>query len=133
MTNIRGHVTGLNSEGVSTQNENGDFEMTHPAVGKRCIIRGYGSGVHLGTVDSVETNGMFSRAVVTDARRIRYWCGSKEKPARSLSEVAITGIDTKKSQVHMNEPVKYIEDCIEFMPATPEAISSIEAATSESK
>jgi hypothetical protein len=30
MTNIRGHVTGLNSEGVSTfnENENGSFKMT---------------------------------------------------------------------------------------------------------
>jgi hypothetical protein len=109
------------------------IKMIHQAVGKRCIIRGYGSGVHLGTIEHVEQNGMFSRAVVTDARRIRYWCGSKEKPARSLSEVAITGINTSKSTVHINEPLKYIEDCIEFIPATTEAIASIECATSESK
>ena len=102
--------------------------MTHGAIGKRCIVRTYASGVHLGTVTHVENGGKFSRCTLEDARRIRYWYG-----ARSLSEVAINGIDTGKSQVHINVPVHYIEDVIEFIPATPAAIESIEQGTNESK
>ena len=102
--------------------------MTHPAIGKRCIIRTYASGVHLGTIEHAEPNGMFTRTTVKDARRIRFWYG-----ARSLSEVAINGIQTEKSQVHINVPLHFIEDCIEFIPATPEAIATIEAATNEAK
>ncbi len=102
--------------------------MTHGAVGKRCIVRTYASGVHLGTVESVENGGQFSRCTLKDARRIRYWYG-----ARSLSEVARDGINTAKSQVHVNIPEHFIEDAIEFIPATEAAIASIEAATNESK
>ena len=102
--------------------------MTHPAIGQRCIIRTYASGVHLGTVENVENGGMFSRATIKDSRRIRYWYG-----ARSLSELALNGLQTAKSQVHDNLAIHYIEDCIEFIPATAESIASIEAATNESK
>lgn len=102
--------------------------MTHGAVGKRCIVRTQSSGVHLGTILHVENGGMFSRATLQNARRIRYWYG-----ARSLSEVARDGIVTSKSQVHSNVPEHYIEDCLEFIPATPEAIASIEATTNEAK
>jgi len=102
--------------------------MTHPAIGKRCIIRTYASGVHLGTVVEVGNGGMFSRAMLKDVRRIRYWYG-----ARSLSELAINGLYIEQSQVHINVPEMYIEDCIEFIPATEIAIASIEATTNESK
>jgi hypothetical protein len=103
-------------------------KMDHPAVGKRCIVRTYASGVHLGTVTHVENGGQFSRCVLKNARRIRYWYG-----ARSLSEVAIDGIATAKSQVHANIPEHFVEDAIEFIPATDLAIASIEAATNEAK
>jgi hypothetical protein len=102
--------------------------MTHAAIGQRCIVRAYGSGVHLGTVEHVESAGMFSRCTLKNARRIRSWYG-----ARSLSEVAQNGISTDKSQVHVNVPVHYIEDAIEFIPATEAAIKSIEDATNEAK
>lgn len=100
----------------------------HGAIGKRCIVRTYASGVHLGTVTHVESGGQFSRVTLKDAQRIRYWYG-----ARSLSEVAINGINTDKSQVHINVPEHFIEDAIEFIPATEKAIQSIEAATNEAK
>lgn len=77
---------------------------------------------------AVENNEGRSRCTLKDARRIRYWYG-----ARSLSEVARDGINTAKSQVHVNVPEHYIEDAIEFIPATPEAIKTIEDATNESK
>lgn len=102
--------------------------MTHPAIGKRCIVRTYASGIHLGTVEYVENGGQYSRCTLKDARRIRYWYG-----ARSLSEVAINGINTAKSQVHINVPEHYIEDAIEFIPATEIAIKSIEDATNDAK
>jgi hypothetical protein len=102
--------------------------MLHPAIGKRCIVRTYASGVHLGTVMEVGNGGMFSRATLKDTRRIRYWYG-----ARSLSELALKGLDATKSQVHDNLPIHYIEDCIEFIPATPNAIAIIEACSNESK
>lgn len=102
--------------------------MTHGAIGRRCIVRTFASGVHLGTVAHVENGGQFSRCTLKDARRIRYWYG-----ARSLSEVAIDGITTAKSQVHINVPEHFIEDAIEFIPVTESAITSIESATNESK
>lgn len=107
--------------------------MTHPAIGKRCIVRTYASGVHLGTVMAVENGGQFSRCTLKDARRIRYWRGDAEHVARSLSEVAINGIDSDQSQVHINVPVHFIEDAIEFIPASEKAIATIEAATNVSK
>lgn len=106
---------------------------THPAVGKRCIVRTFASGVHLGTVERVENGGQFSRATLKDSRRIRRWRGSADHIARSLSEVAANGIDASNSQVHISLPEHFIEDCIEFIPATEKAIASIEAATNESK
>lgn len=107
--------------------------MSHGAIGKRCIVRTYASGVHLGTVISVENGGQFSRCVLKDARRIRYWKGDEQHIARSLSEVALNGISSSKSQVHINVPEHFIEDAIEFIPATEVAIATIEAASNESK
>lgn len=107
--------------------------MSHGAIGKRCIVRTYASGVHLGTVMHVENGGQFSRVTLKDARRIRYWRGNENHVARSLSEVALYGIDSAASQVHDNIPEHFIEDAIEFIPATEAAIATIEAATNESK
>ncbi len=96
----------------------------HGAIGKRCIVRTFASGVHLGTVVSVTPNEGRSKCELKDARRIRYWYG-----ARSLSEVAIEGIDSAKSQVHINVPQHFIEDAIEFIPASEKAIADIEKTT----
>jgi hypothetical protein len=126
-------LSGSAETGNQARNPKEGTEMTHGAIGKRCIVRTYASGVHLGTVESVENNGQFSRCTLKNARRIRYWRGDAAHIARSLSEVAINGIATEKSQVHVNVPEHFIEDAIEFIPATEAAIASIEAATNDAK
>ena len=102
--------------------------MNHPAIGRVCIIRTYASGVHMAKVLDVFNGSMFSRVSLTDSRRIRYWYG-----ARSLSEMAIDGIQTEKSQVHAALAEHYIEDVIEIIPASEKAIESIKNATNVAK
>ena len=100
----------------------------HAAIGKRCIIRTYASGVHLGTVVSAESNEGRTRCELADTRRIRYWNG-----ATSLSEMSQKGLETARSQVCDNVPQHFIEDVIEIIPATDAAIATIEAATNVAK
>ena len=100
----------------------------HDAIDKTCIIRCYASGVHIGTVLSVENGSMFSRVTLAQSRRIRYWYG-----ARSLSELAIDGLQSDKSQVHNPLTIHYIEDAIEIIPVSDKAMDTIRNTTNEAK
>jgi hypothetical protein len=100
----------------------------HDAIGKTCIIRCYASGVHIGTVLSVENGSMFSRVTLAKSRRIRYWYG-----ARSLSELANDGLDASKSQVHDPLTIHYIEDAIEIIPVSNKCMDTIRNTTNDSK
>jgi hypothetical protein len=102
-------------------------------IGKRCIIRGMNSGVQLGTVVSIDSNGGNLLVQLADARRIYSWDSDRGAVAYTLSEVATTGISTAKSRVNCNVPVHFIGDVVEIIPATTVAIASIEAATPEAK
>jgi hypothetical protein len=98
-------------------------ESAHPAIGKKCIVRTYASGVLFGTVTAVSNNDGRSRATIKNARRLWRWFGGI-----SLSEISQTGIDQSKSRISTTVPEQYIEDCIEFIPASEKAIKSIEGA-----
>ena len=85
----------------------------------KVIIRADRAGVFFGELSS--RNGR--EVELKDARRIWCWYG-----ATTLSQLANSGLDQKKSRVC--EPVKsiLILDAIEVIPCTEKAIANLEGA-----
>jgi len=86
---------------------------THPMLGRRCVVRTYSAGVHIGTVAAVD--GM--ECHLTDALRLWQW----SKGGLSLSAVATNGI--KGGRLNRT-PEVYLTNCIEFIPTTEVAEAS---------
>ncbi len=82
----------------------------HPMLGRRCLIRTYSAGVHIGNV--AEVNGMECR--LTDALRLWKWEGG----GLSLSAVANNGI--KGGRLNKTGEV-YLTNVIEMIPTTTDA------------
>ena len=87
-----------------------DTVKTHPMLGRRCLIRTYSAGVHIGTVVAVD--GM--EAHLTDALRLWRWTGG----GLSLSAVANNGI--KGGRLNRTGEV-YLTNAIEMIPTTDAA------------
>lgn len=86
---------------------------THPMLNKRCILRTYSAGVHIG--DIVYINPENSMEVkLENALRLWKW----EHGGLSLSAVAINGI--VKGRLNKTGEV-YLTNVIEMIPTTPEA------------
>ena len=83
----------------------------HPMVGRRCLIRTYSAGVHIGDVVSVN-NGM--EVLLKNALRLWKWEGG----GLSLSAVANNGI--KGGRLNQTGEV-YLTTVIEFIPTTETA------------
>jgi hypothetical protein len=92
--------------------------------GQKCIIRCYASGVHYGTVERHEGREI----TLINARRLWRWHTGGMDKGVSLSAVAVTGIDAKRSQVEPVVCVMTLLDALEIIPATDAAAASIEAA-----
>jgi len=84
---------------------------SHPMIGRRCLIRTYSAGVHIGDVVSV-ANG--TEVLLKNALRLWKWEGG----GLSLSVVATSGI--KGGRLNRT-PEVYLTNAIEFIPTTPEA------------
>lgn len=82
----------------------------HVMLGRRCIIRTYSAGVHIG--DVVYANGM--EVKLENALRLWQWTNG----GLSLSAVANNGI--KGGRLNRTGEV-YLTNVIEFIPTTPEA------------
>ena len=82
----------------------------HPMLGKRCLIRTYSAGVHIG--DVVYANEM--EVKLENALRLWKWEGG----GLSLSSVANNGI--KVGRLNKTGEV-YLTNAIEFIPTTKEA------------
>ena len=93
-------------------------------IGKKCIIRGYASGVHFGTVSAHEGR----QVTLTEARRLWRWHTGGKSKGVSLSGVAVNGIDSKQSVVEPTVPEMVLLDAREIIPASEASIASIEAA-----
>jgi hypothetical protein len=91
-------------------------------IGKKCIIRGYASGVHFGTL--VKKDGR--EVELANSRRLWRW--HTGGAGISLSEVSQTGIDASRSKVAVNLPSITILDALEIIPVTDAAAASIEGA-----
>jgi len=82
----------------------------HPMLGRRCLIRTYSAGVHIG--DVVYVDGMEVR--LENALRLWKWEGG----GLSLSVVASDGI--KGGRLNKTGEV-YLTNVIEFIPTTAKA------------
>lgn len=85
----------------------------HPMLGKRCLIRTYSAGIHIG--DVVLVNGM--EVKLENALRLWKWEGG----GLSLSAVANNGI--VKGRLNKTGEI-YLTNAIEFIPTTKEAEKS---------
>lgn len=83
---------------------------SHPMLGKRCLIRTYSAGVHIGNV--VYASGM----EVKLENALRLWCWSEG--GLSLSAVALNGI--KNGRLNKTGEI-YLTNVIEIIPTTKEA------------
>lgn len=88
----------------------GTPNSAHPMIGRRCLIRTYSAGVHIGDIDFV--NGMEIR--LKNALRLWKWEGG----GLSLSAVASVGI--KGGRLDKTGEV-YLTNVIEIIPTTSEA------------
>ena len=89
-------------------------QASHPMLGRRCLIRTYSAGVHIGDVVSV-TNG--TEVLLKNALRLWKWEGG----GLSLSAVANNGI--KGGRLNKTGEV-LLTNAIEFIPTTTQAESS---------
>ena len=91
----------------------GNVIQTHPMLGKRCLIRTYSAGVHIGDVVWVNPhNSMELR--LENSLRLWKWEGG----GLSLSAVANNGI--KGGRLNKTGEV-FLTNAIEFIPTTKEA------------
>lgn len=86
------------------------LRCSHPMLGRRCLIRTYSAGVHIG--DVVHVDGMEVR--LENAIRLWKWEGG----GLSLSVVASEGI--KGGRLNKTGEV-YLTNAIEIIPTTPKA------------
>ena len=93
-----------------------------PLIGKHVIVRSRDSGVHAGTLTSI--NGR--HVSLTNARRLWYWVAAKE---HTLSAVALHGL---KDGSKIASSVSHVEilDACEITPTTATAQASIEGTKS---
>ena len=80
---------------------------THPMLNRRCIVRTYSAGVHIGTVVAVD--GM--EVHLKDCLRLWKWEGG----GLSLSHIAEKGI--VRGRLNASSEV-YLTNAIEFLPIT---------------
>jgi len=86
---------------------------THPMLGRRCLIRTYSAGVHIGNI--TEIDGMECK--LENALRLWKWEGG----GLSLSAVANNGI--KLGRLNRTGEV-YLTNVIEIIPTSAEAEKS---------
>lgn len=92
---------------------NKEESSDHPMLGKRCLIRTYSAGVHIGDVSFI--NGM--EVKLENALRLWKWEGG----GLSLSAVANNGI--KGGRLNKTGVI-YLTNVIEIIPTTKEAEKS---------
>lgn len=95
-------------------------------LGKHCIVRGSGSGVHMGVVKDV-CNG---EVILQDARRLYYFKSNltdKQSKTFTLSEVALSGLSAE-SKIGCLEEIIYLTPIFEIIPTTESARKTYEAA-----
>jgi len=90
----------------------------HPASEKPVIVRTYSAGVHFGYLARREGK----EVDLVRSRRIWLWGG-----AWTLSEIATSGLDARKSKVAAPVSITLTE-AIEIIDCTPASVASLEGA-----
>ncbi len=88
-------------------------ESSHPMLGKRCIVRTYSAGVHIGDVTWINPENSME-CKLENALRLWKW----EDGGLSLSAVAKNGI--KKGRLNESGEVA-LTNVIEYIPTSKEA------------
>ena len=88
----------------------------HPMLGRKCLIRTYSAGVHIGYIDYINPQNSME-VKLTGALRLWKWEGG----GLSLSAVANDGI--KGGRLNKTGEV-YLTNAIEFIPVTETAAAT---------
>lgn len=92
-------------------------------IGKKVIIRASRAGVFFGTLKDKSYTPAGTEVELENSRRIWYWKG-----AASLSQLATEGVKEPEScKFSVVVPQHMVEQVIEIIPCTEEAILSIES------
>ena len=98
---------------LSTNSQTSHQKQPHPMLGKRCLIRTYSAGVHIGDVAWVNPDNSME---IKLSNALRLW--SWEKGGLSLSDIANKGV--VKARLNRTGEV-FLTNAIEFIPTTTEA------------
>ena len=109
----------LNALGIVNQKESNAEPQPHPMLGRRVIVRTYSAGVHIGTLDWVNTNNA-KECKLSDALRLWKWEGG----GLSLSAIANNGV--KGGRLNRTGEV-YLTEAIEYIPIRPAAEETLYA------
>lgn len=92
-------------------------------INKKCVIRTNRAGVFFGTLADYDRTTR--TAELHDCRRLWYWSG-----AASLSQLAVEGVKRPNScKFTIAVPLIQVEEVIEIIPCTDEAIKNIEGVS----
>lgn len=92
-------------------------------IGKKVIIRASRAGVFFGTLTQKKETPAGVEVELENSRRIWYWKG-----AASLSQLATEGVKNPNDcQFSVTVPQHMIEQVVEIIPCSDEAIKSIES------
>lgn len=95
-------------------------------VGRYCICRASGAGVHAGVVKAIQPNNDGTNSVIlSGARRLWKW---KTISGVSLSGVATSGIDRAGSKIEAAITTHAIDGVCEIIPCSEAAKESINGA-----
>lgn len=98
---------------LSTNSQTNQPKQQHPMLGKRCLIRTYSAGVHIGDVTWVNPENSME---IKLSNALRLW--SWEKGGLSLSDIASRGVF--KARLNRTGEV-FLTNVIEYIQTTTEA------------
>ena len=92
-------------------------------IGKKVIIRASRAGVFFGTLKDKQYTPAGVEVILQNSRRLWYWSG-----AASLSQLATEGVkDPESCKFTVVVPSHIVEQVIEIIPCSEDAIKSIES------
>jgi len=100
-------------QGLLSSTSNGQDNVNHPMLGKRCLVRTYSAGVHIGDVIWINPDNSME-CKLENSLRLWKWEGG----GLSLSVVANNGI--KSGRLNRTGEV-FLTNAIEFIPTTVQA------------
>lgn len=106
---------------MTPENLTARADISSYVVGKFCIARGHGCGVHAGEVLAVDGD----RVVLANSRRLWEWM---TPTGVALSGVAQFGLIYASSKIDAKNPIIYLTDICELIPCSDLARESINDA-----